>query len=56
MAWNLPNTKDATSKRLDQYLVLIEELELRTGETFLEVPAFARGEKPEVSWLIHWGV
>jgi endonuclease G len=55
MAWIIPNTKEATRKRLDQYLVSIEELERRTGETFPEVPAFARSEKPEVSWIVPRG-
>jgi endonuclease G len=55
IAWIIPNTNDATRKRLDQYLVSIEELELRTGETFPEVPAFARSEKSEVSWLVPRG-
>jgi endonuclease G, mitochondrial len=55
MAWIIPNTKDATRKRLDQYLVSIEALERQTGETFPEVPAFARSEKSEVSWLVPRG-
>jgi endonuclease G len=55
MAWIIPNTKDATQKRLDQYLVTVEELERQTGDTFPEVPAFARSEKPEASWLIPRG-
>jgi endonuclease G len=55
IAWIIPNTKDATSTRLDQYLVSIEELEQRTGESFPEVPAYLRSEKPEVSWLIPQG-
>jgi endonuclease G len=49
IAWIVPNSKDATKKRLDQYLVSVEELEQRTGETFPEVPQFRRPEKPEVS-------
>ena len=52
IAWIIPNTKDATRKHLDQYLVSIEELEQRTGELFPEVPAFLRSERPEVSGLI----
>ena len=55
MAWLIPNTKDATRTHLDRYLVSIEELERHTGETFPEVPAFARSEKPEASWLIPQG-
>jgi endonuclease G len=37
MAWIIPNTKEATRKRLDHYLVSIEELERRTGETNLAI-------------------
>jgi endonuclease G len=55
IAWIVPNTTEATRKRLDQYLVSVEEFERRTGETFPEVPAFARAEQPEVSWLIPRG-
>lgn len=31
IVWIVPNTQDATKKRLDQYLVSVEELEQRTG-------------------------
>ena len=55
IAWIVPNSKEATKKRLDQYLVSVEELEQRTGETFPEVPQFRRSEKPEVSWIIPIG-
>jgi endonuclease G len=55
IAWVVPNTKEATYKRLDRYLVTVEELEQRTGERFPEVPEFARSEKPEVSWIIPIG-
>ena len=55
IAWIIPNTRDATRKRLDQYVVSVEELERQIGETFPEVPEFAKAEKPEVSWLIPRG-
>ena len=55
MAWIIPNTQEATRKRLDTYVVSVEELEQRTGETFPEVPQFAKTEKPEASWLIPLG-
>ena len=42
----------ATHKRLDQYLVTVEELEQRTGKMFPEVPELARSEKSEVSWIM----
>jgi endonuclease G, mitochondrial len=40
MAWIIPNTRAATKKRLDHYLVSVEEIERQTGETFPEVPGF----------------
>jgi endonuclease G len=55
MAWIIPNTQNATKKRLDKYLVSVEELGQRTGEKFPEVPQFAKTEKPEASWLIPIG-
>jgi endonuclease G len=55
IAWIVPNTQAATRKRLDQYLVTVEELEQRTGERFPEAPAYTRSEKPEVSWMIPIG-
>ena len=39
----------------DAYLVTVEELEQRTGETFPEVLAYARSEKPAASWLVPIG-
>jgi hypothetical protein len=36
-------------------LVTVEELEQRTGETFPEVPEYAKTEKPEHSWMIPIG-
>jgi endonuclease G len=55
IAWIIPNVPEATYKRLDQYLVSVEELERQTGERFPEVPAFLRGDKPEVSWIVPIG-
>jgi endonuclease G len=55
MAWIIPNVPEATYKRLDQYLVSVKRLEARLGETFAEVPAFAKEERPEASWLIPIG-
>jgi len=55
IAWIVPNTQAATRKRLDDYLVTVEELEQRTGESFPEVPTFRRAEKPEVSWIVPIG-
>ena len=55
IAWVIPNSQEATQARLDTYLVSIQELEARTGETFPEVPDYARWEKPAVSWLVPMG-
>jgi endonuclease G len=55
IAWIIPNTAQATQQRLDGYLVTVEELEERTGEVFPEVPAYAKADKPERSWLIPIG-
>ena len=55
IAWMIPNTTQARSKQLDTYLVMVEELERRTGESFPEVPALSKSEKPEVSWLMPIG-
>jgi endonuclease G len=55
IAWIIPNTAQATKKRLDSYLVTVEELEERTGEAFPEVPAYAKADKPEHSWMIPIG-
>jgi endonuclease G, mitochondrial len=55
IAWVVPNTRAATRKQLDSYLVTVEELERRTGESFPEVPEFARLDKPDASWLVPIG-
>jgi endonuclease G len=55
LAWIIPNLAQATNQRLDRYLVTVEELEKRTGETFPEVPAYAKADKPERSWMIPIG-
>lgn len=51
MAWIVPNTTDATKKRLDDYLVSIDELEQRTGE-IMPVADYAKHDKPSSSWLV----
>lgn len=55
LAWIIPNTAQATKQRLDRYLVTVEELEKRTGETFPEVPEYTQADKPERSWMIPIG-
>jgi endonuclease G, mitochondrial len=44
IAWVVPNTKEATHKRLDQYLVTVEELEQWTGEVFHGGPSWSGSE------------
>jgi endonuclease G len=55
IAWIVPNSQEATKKRLDEYLVSVEELEKRSGESFPEVPQYAKWDKPAASWLIPQG-
>ncbi|BBL57528.1 DNA/RNA non-specific endonuclease [Methylomonas koyamae] len=54
IAWVVPNSTDATKRKLDRYLVSIDELEKLTGETF-PVADYAKHEKPASSWLIPHG-
>lgn len=54
IAWIVPNSKEATRKRLDNYLVSIEELEQIIGET-IPVDDYLKHDKPESSWLIPKG-
>lgn len=54
IAWMIPNSKDATRKHLDSYLVSVDELERITGET-IPVADYAKHDKPPVSWVIPIG-
>lgn len=54
IAWVVPNSKDATRKHLDGYLVSVDELERMTGET-IPVANYAKHEKPSASWIIPIG-
>lgn len=54
IAWIVPNSQNATKKRLDDYLVSVDELERRTGEK-LPVTDYARHEKHKSSWTIPRG-
>jgi endonuclease G, mitochondrial len=51
IAWIIPNSADAKRKRLDEYIVTIQELELVTGES-IPVDEYLKHEKPEQSWMI----
>ena len=54
IAWVVPNSKDATRKNLDKYLVTINEIEHLTGEK-IPVADYAKDTKPSTSWLIPKG-
>jgi endonuclease G len=54
IAWVIPNTAEATRKRLDSYLVSIANLEARTGED-IPVDDWLKEESPRVSWIIPVG-
>ena len=48
IAWIVPNSQDATGKRLDQYLVSVDEIEKVTGEK-IPVADYAKHEKLNAS-------
>ncbi|MEY3788557.1 MAG: hypothetical protein RLZ75_2764, partial [Pseudomonadota bacterium] len=54
IAWIVPNSQDATGKRLDQYLASIDEIEKVTGEK-IPVTDYAKHEKLNTSWQIPIG-
>jgi endonuclease G len=54
IAWVVPNSKDATRKHLDSYLVSVDELERMTGET-IPVADYAKHDKPSASWVVPTG-
>ena len=54
IAWIVPNSSEATKKRLDLYLVSIDELEAEIHEK-IPVAYYAKHDKPAVSWLIPYG-
>ncbi|MCX7107935.1 MAG: DNA/RNA non-specific endonuclease [Methylococcales bacterium] len=54
IAWIVPNSQDATGKRLDQYLVSVEDIEKITGEK-IPVADYAKHEKLNTSWQIPVG-
>lgn len=51
IAWIVPNTKDATKPKLDNYIVSVDEIEKLTGES-LPVTGDARITKPRGSWVV----
>lgn len=54
IAWVVPNSKDATQKHLDNYLVSLGELEIITGEK-IPVANYVKHDKPSASWNIPAG-
>ena len=54
IAWIVPNSQDATAKRLDQYLVSVDDIEKVTGEK-IPVADYAKHEKLNASWQLPIG-
>jgi endonuclease G len=54
IAWVVPNSKEATEKHLDDYLVSLGELEIITGEK-IPVANYTKHDKPSASWNIPAG-
>jgi endonuclease G len=54
IAWIVPNLTEATKKRLDEYLVSVDEIERVTGEV-IPVADYVKHDKPSASWLIPSG-
>lgn len=54
IAWIVPNSQDAKSSRLDDYLVSVAEIERMTGEKMPVVDS-AKHDKPKHSWMIPRG-
>ena len=54
IAWIVPNSQDATAKRLDQYLVSVDDIENAIGEK-IPVADYAKHDKLNASWQIPFG-
>lgn len=54
IAWIVPNSDDANSAALDQYIVSVEELEMVTGEV-IPVADYVKYERPSQSWIMPYG-
>ena len=54
IAWIVPNSQNATAKRLDQYLVSVEDIEKVTGGK-IPVADYAKHDKLNASWTIPVG-
>ena len=54
IAWIVPNSQDATAKRLDQYLVSVDDIENAIGEK-IPVADYAKHDKLNASWQLPIG-
>ena len=54
IAWIVPNSQDATAKRLDKYLVSVDDIENAIGEK-IPVADYAKHDKLPVSWQLPIG-
>lgn len=54
IAWIVPNSDDANSAALDQYIVSVEELEMATGEV-IPVADYVKYERPSQFWIMPYG-
>lgn len=55
ISWIIPNVQDAKRKKLDQYLVSVNDIERVTGEQVTEVPKYLKDQTERSSWLIPKG-
>ena len=54
IAWIVPNSQDATSSRLDRYLVSVDDIETAIGEK-IPVADYAKHDKLNASWQLPIG-
>ncbi len=54
ISWIIPNSSYATRKRLDNYLVTVNEIERITGEE-IPIAEYLKYEKTSQSWIIPYG-
>lgn len=54
IAWLIPNSPEATRKRVDEYLISLADLEKLTGERF-PAPEHLKADTPETSWVLPIG-
>ena len=54
IAWIVPNSQDATAKRLDKYLISVDDIETAIGEK-IPVADYAKHGKLNNSWQLPIG-